>query len=354
MDPGELERRARERLDPAAYDFYAGGADDERTLAENPAAWRRWRLKPRVLRDVSQVDTSVSVCGTSVPTPVWAAPVAAHRMAHDDGELATVRGAAAAGSLMVASTVATVGLEDVAAAAGDAPCWFQLYVRRDRAHADELIARAAAAGYTAVVLTVDLPVLGRRRRDEVHETTPMEALSLPNLHRPGERGAWLAALASQELDPTLDFDDLAELAAQAEQAGLPLLVKGVLRGDDAAACVDAGAAGIVVSNHGGRQLDDAVTGAEALGDVVESVGSRVPVLVDGGLRAGSDVVKALALGASAVLVGRPVIWALSTGGSDGVAALLGELAADTARAMALCGARSIEELDPSVVVRARA
>lgn len=353
MDPGELEQRARERLDPAAYDFYAGGADDERTLAENPVAWRRWRLKPRVLRDVSQVDTTVSVCGTSVPTPVWVAPVAAHRMAHDEGEPATARGAAAAGSLMIASTVATVSLEDVAAAAGEAPCWFQLYVRRDRTHAERMIERAAAAGYRAIVFTVDLPVLGRRRRDERHETTPMERLSLPNFDRAGQPGGWLAALAGEELDPSLDFADLADLAEQARQAGLPLLVKGVLRGDDAAACVDAGAAGIVVSNHGGRQLDDAVAGADALGDVVESVGSRVPVLVDGGLRAGSDVVKALALGASAVLVGRPVIWALATGGSEGVAALLDELTADTARAMALCGARSVEELDPSAVVRAR-
>lgn len=352
MDPDELEQQARELLDPAAYDFYAGGADQERTLADNVAAWRRWRLKPRVLRDVSQVDTSVTVAHTEVATPVWVAPIAAHRMAHDDGELATSRGAAAAGSLLMASTVATTGLEDTAAAAEAGPRWFQLYVRRDRAHAESLIGRAADAGYTAIVLTVDLPVLGRRRRDERHERSPMDALTLPNFAHGGAGGDWLAHLAAGELDPTVDFVDLADLVEQARAVELPLLVKGVLRGDDAAACVDAGAAGIVVSNHGGRQLDDAVSGAEALPDVVESVGSRVPVLVDGGLRAGSDVVKALALGASAVLVGRPVIWALAAGGADGVARLLSELTADTARAMALCGARSVDELDPSMAVRA--
>lgn len=351
MDPHELEQQARGLLDPAAYDFYAGGADQERTLADNLTAWRRWRLKPRVLRDVSQVDPSVTVAGTEVATPVWVAPVAAHRMAHEEGELATARGAAAAGSLLVTSTVATTGLDDVAAAAGAGPRWFQLYVRRDRAHADALIGRAADAGYTGIVLTVDLPVLGRRRRDERHETSPMDALTLPNFADAGGGGSWLAHLAADEFDPTVDFVDLADLVERAGEVGLPVVVKGVLRGDDAAACVDAGAAGVVVSNHGGRQLDDAVSGADALPDVVESVGSRVPVLVDGGLRAGSDVVKALALGASAVLVGRPVIWALATGGADGVARLLSELTADTARAMALCGARSVDELVPSMVVR---
>lgn len=351
MDVSELEQRAAGLLDAAAYDFYAGGADDERTLVDNVAAWRRWRLRPRVLRDVSQVDPTVQVCGTTVPSPVWVAPVAAQRMAHDDGELATAAGAASAGSLMVASTSATVTLEQAADAGGDAPRWFQLYVRRDRAHAESLITRAAEAGYTAIVLTVDLPVLGRRRRDERHAHDPMGELSLPNLAGASGAGHRLAAVTAAEVDPALTFGDLADLAEHAGSLGLPLLVKGVLRGDDAAACVDVGAAGVVVSNHGGRQLDDAVATAEALPDVVESVGSRAPVLVDGGIRAGSDVVKALALGASAVLVGRPVVWALATGGRDGVAALLGELTGDVMRALTLCGARSVDELDPSMVVR---
>lgn len=352
MDLDELEQRARGLLDPAAYDYYAGGADDERTVADNVTGWRRWRLRPRVLRDVSVVDPSVSVCGTNVASPVWVAPSAAQRMAHDDGEAATAEGAAAAGSLMVASTLSTLALEDIADAAPDAPRWFQLYVRRDRAHAESLIRRAADAGYTAVVMTVDVPVIGRRRRDERHRSSPMESLPLPNFERDTSGGgAWLAAIADHELDPSLTLADLADVADVAERAGLDLLVKGVLRGDDAVACLDAGAAGIVVSNHGGRQLDDAVSSAEALPDVVESVGSRAPVLVDGGLRAGSDIVKALALGASAVLIGRPVLWALATGGTDGVAALLSELTADTARAMALCGARSVDELDPDLVVR---
>lgn len=352
MDLDELEARAREVLDPPAYDYYAGGADEERTVADNVTAWRRWRLRPRVLRDVSSVDAGVRVCGTEVGSPVWVAPVAAQRMAHDDGEAATARGAGAAGSLMVGSTMSTVALEDVAEAAPDAPRWFQLYVRRDRAHAESLVRRAADAGYAAVVLTVDLPVVGRRRRDERHATSPMEGLGLPNLERGAAGGAWLAAVSAEELDASLTLADLADLVDLAHGCGLPLVVKGVLRGDDAVACADAGVDGVVVSNHGGRQLDDAVSGAEALPDVVESLAGRVPVLVDGGLRAGSDVVKALALGAAAVLVGRPVIWALATGGADGVAALLGELTADTARAMALCGARTVDELDRDLVTRA--
>lgn len=179
----------------------------------------------------------------------------------------------------------------------------------------------------------------------------MATMTMPNLADVGGAGNELAAVTAGEVDAGLTFDDLADLAEQAGSVGLPLLVKGVLRGDDAAACVDAGAAGIVVSNHGGRQLDDAVATAEALPDVVESVGSRVPVIVDGGIRAGADVVKALAMGASAVALGRPVVWALAAGGADGVAALLDDLTGDVARSMALCGARSVDELDPSMVVR---
>lgn len=343
MDLVELERAARERLDPAAYDYYAGGADDELTLADNVAAWRRLRLRYRVLRNVGGVSTATTVLGTEVPVPVLVAPTAYQRLAHDEGEAAMARGAARAGTVMVASTLATVSLEDVAAAAPDAPRWFQLYVRRDRGWTAELIARAVAAGYRALVLTVDLPVLGFRRRDERNHFTLPVGLEMANIGSavPQVEGSGLQAYAAAELEPSLTFDDLGWLRSLCD---LPIVVKGVVRGDDAAACVDAGAAAIAVSNHGGRQLDSAIATADALPDVVDTVGNRAEVYVDGGVRGGTDVVKALALGARAVLVGRPVLWGLATGGAEGVAGVLDGFAQETARAFALCGATSVEEV----------
>ncbi|HWB73007.1 MAG TPA: alpha-hydroxy acid oxidase [Egibacteraceae bacterium] len=351
MDFTELERQARGLLKPAAYDYYAGGADDEVTLADNVAAWRRLRLRPHVLRDVSKVSAASAVLGTEVSAPVLVAPMAYQRLAHDGGEAATARGAAAAGTVMVVSTLATVSLEDVAGAAPGAPRWFQVYVRKDRGWVVELVRRAAEAGYRALVLTVDLPVLGRRRRDERHRFTLPEGMEMANVGRstvPAE-GSALEAYARQELDPAVTFDDIAWLA---EASGLPVVVKGVLRGDDAAACLDAGAAAVAVSNHGGRQLDTAVAGADALPEVVAAVAGRGEVYVDGGVRRGTDVVKALALGARAVMVGRPVLWGLATGGADGVAEVLGALRAETERALALCGAASVSELRPDLVVPA--
>lgn len=348
MNLHDLEDRARAALSPQSYDYYAGGSDDERTLAENLASWGRLQLRPRVLRDVSAVDTSTTVLGTEVAGPVLVAPTAAHRLAVEEGEAATARGAAAAGALMVLSTLATVSLEDVAEAAPGAPRWFQLYIRRDRGWSAELVQRAEAAGYRAIVLTVDLPVLGHRRRDDRHPPGLPEGLELVHFRgRTSTDGQWLAATARTDLDSSLTFDDIGWVA---EHTTLPVVVKGVLRDDDAAACVDAGAKAVVVSNHGGRQLDTAVSGAAALSEVVEAVGDRVEVYVDGGVRSGTDVVKALALGARAVLVGRPVLWALATGGEDGVAALLEHLVAETAHAMALCGAAQPTDLTPDLVV----
>jgi 4-hydroxymandelate oxidase len=344
----ELEDRARQVLSPQAYDYFAGAADDERTLAANTEAWERLRLRPHVLRDVSQVTTATTVLKQRMRSPLLVAPIAAQRLAHADGELAMARGAAAAGVPYVLSTLSTVPLEDVAAAAPAGTCWFQLYIRRDRAWSAELVRRAAAAGYRAVVLTVDMPVLGHRRRDDHHPPGLPEGLELVHFTPRGE-GQWLAATAQDDLEPGLTFDDIGWVASLSE---LPVLVKGVLRGDDARRCVDAGAAGVVVSNHGGRQLDTAVTGAEALPEVVAAVGERAAVLVDGGIRSGTDVVKALALGAQAVLVGRPLLWALAVGGEAGVRDLLDELGAQTARALALCGATMLDELTPDLVVGA--
>ncbi len=351
MELQDLEERARAQLDGPAYDYYAGGADDERTLADNVAAWRRMRLRPRVLRDVATVTTATTVLGTEVDAPILVAPTAYQRMAHDEGEAATARGAAAAGTLMVASTIATVALEDVAAAAPDAPRWFQVYVRTDRSWSAELISRAVDAGYRALVFTVDLPVLGHRPRDERNDFTLPDGMEMANMGQavPKGEGSGLAAYASAELEPSLTFDDIGWVHEHA--GGRPVLVKGVLRADDAVRAVEAGADGIVVSNHGGRQLDTALATADALPEIVEAVGGRVEVYVDGGVRRGTDVLKALALGARGVLVGRPILWGLATGGADGVTAVLDELRTQLERAMALCGAADLGDLGPDLVLR---
>lgn len=348
MDIEALERRARELLDPAVYDYYAGGAGLERTVAENRAAWGRLLLRPRVLRDVGTVRTGTTVLGTDSRLPILIAPMAYQRLAHDDGEIAMARAAAEAGIVMVVSTLATTSLEDVATGAPRAPRWFQLYVHRDRGLTKDLLGRAAAAGYEAIVLTVDLPVLGHRPRDDRHRFTLPPHLQMANfgVGSPLADGSALAAYADTSLDPTLTFEDLAWIR---QASGLPLVVKGVLRADDAVASVDAGASAVIVSNHGGRQIDTVVSGAQALPEVVAAIGDRAEVYVDGGVRDGTDVVKALALGARAVLVGRPFLWALATAGQRGVTELLEALRADLVRTMALCGLRAPEEVEPDLV-----
>lgn len=350
MDADAWEAAAREQLSQLAYDYYAGGADDELTLADNLAAWRRLRLRPRVLRDVSVVDTSTTVLGTPVALPVLVAPTAYQRLAHDEGEPATARGAAAAGTVLVVSTLATVRLEEVAAAASQSPRWMQIYLQRNRCACAELVARAVGAGYRALVLTVDLPVAGHRRRDERNGFTLPPGMTLANLGlthpQMPDGGSALAQHVLADFTAAMTFDDVAWLVAQSP---LPVVVKGVLRGDDAAACVDAGAAGVIVSNHGGRQLDGAIATADALPEIVAAVAGRAEVYVDGGVRSGTDVVKAIAIGARAVLVGRPVLWGLATAGAEGVASVLTELGTELARAMALCGAPTIAHLTPDLL-----
>lgn len=350
MDLGELEEEARRHLDPVAYDYYAGGADDEVTLTENLAAWQRMRLRPHVLRDVSTVSTTTKVLGTEVHSPVLIAPAAYQRLANDEGEAATARAAASVGTVMIASTLATVSLEETAAAAPDAPRWFQLYVHTDRDWSAELMGRAVDASYRAIVLTVDLPVLGNRPRDERNAFTLPDGMEMANVGEtvPAGEGSGLEAYASAELDAALTFDDIGWVKEHA--GGLPVVVKGVLRGDDAAAAVDAGADAVIVSNHGGRQLDTAIATADALPDVVEAVAGTAEVYVDGGIRRGTDVVKALALGARAVLVGRPVLWGLAIGGADGVVDVLDQMRTEIARAMALCGAATVGDLTADLVV----
>jgi 4-hydroxymandelate oxidase len=349
MDALQLEQRARAALSVPAYDYYAGGADDELTLADNVAAWSRYRLRPHTLRDVSQVSPVTTVLGTEVSLPLLVAPMAYQRMADDEGEAATARGAARAGTVMLTSTLATVSLEDVAAAAPEGPRWFQLYVHRDRGWTEDLVQRAEASGYRALVLTVDLPVLGHRPRDERNHFALPDGMDHANVpaHLPHVEGSDIAAYAARQLEPNLTPADIEWLRGL---SGLPVLVKGVLRGDDARLAVEAGAAGVIVSNHGGRQLDTAIAGADALPDVVAAVGADVEVYVDGGIRRGTDVVKALALGARAALVGRPVLWGLAAGGEDGVVGVLEGLRAELARAMALCGTPTVADVTRDLVV----
>jgi 4-hydroxymandelate oxidase len=353
LDTGALEAAARERLDPGVYDYIVGGADAERTVADNLAAWSRLRLRPHVLRDVTQVSTATTLLGSEVPAPLLVAPMAYHRMCHPDGEAASAAGAAAAGACYVLSTQATMSVEEVALVAPDAVRWFQVYVVRDRGWTAELVARAAAAGYRALVLTVDVPLLGNRLRDlrnDFRLPTGLKPANAPPAGAARQRELDVDVLAQAgQFDPGLTPEVIGWLA---ERSGLPVVVKGVLRGDDAVACLDAGAAGVVVSNHGGRQLDTVVATTDALAEVAAAVGDRAEVYVDGGVRRGTDVVKALALGARAVLVGRPVLWGLAVGGAAGVERVLSGLAGELRLAMALCGVTGVGELSPDLIAGA--
>lgn len=349
LDLGGLERVAKERMGEMAYAYFSGGAEDERLVEANVAAWSAWQLRPRVLVDVSVVDTATTLCGIDLPTPFVVAPTAFHSLAHHQGEVATASGAAEAGAAMVLSSVSTCALEEVAAEVPGAPRLMQVYVLKDRARTEEMVVRAAAAGYRALVLTVDAPVCGLRRRELRGEVRLPADLALPNLTGSSSAAAHqggFMALVTEEIDPGVTFDDITWLA---EVSGLPVLAKGVLRGDDAARCAEAGAAGIVVSNHGARQLDDAPPTAEVLSEVVEAVDGRTEVAVDGGIRRAADAAKALALGARAVWVGRPVLWALGAGGPAGVTELLQWLTEELRRTMALCGACDLAALDASAV-----
>jgi 4-hydroxymandelate oxidase len=338
VDIAELEQRARRLLTPEIYDYYAGGSGSEQTLRASVSAWQQHWLMPRVLRDVSTIDTSVRLPGlpeTAAATPIAVAPAGFQGLAHSEGEVATARGAARAGALMVLSTRSSSKIEEVAEAVASegGAWWFQVYVMRDRTLTARLVERAVAAGARALVLTGDTPVVGRKRRDRT-EGVVSDAQVLANIGPLAD-----LSLTGQAADVT--FEDIGWLA---RLGGMPVLVKGVLRADDARACVAAGAAGVIVSNHGGRQLDRAAPTALALPAVAAELGSSVPVFVDGGLRTGADVLTALGLGARAVFLGRPVLWALACDGADGVRDLLTGLTGDLAHAMALAGAATVADL----------
>jgi 4-hydroxymandelate oxidase len=347
----EVEALARDTLPPATWDYFAGGAEDEITLRANRTAFEQLELRYRVLVDVSRRDTSLDLLGTRIPAPIVVAPMAFQRLAHPEGECAMARGAAAAGIPMTVSTFSTVPLEEVCAV-GPGPRWFQLYVHRDRGITRELVRRAHAAGYQALVLTVDVPEIGRRERDIRNQFRLAGELRAANFVV-GESdplqeadGSALAAFVGGVREPSLTWRDLEWLRGIAP---LPLLVKGIVRADDARKAADCGAAGVVVSNHGGRQLDGAIASLRALPDVADAVGGRVLVMVDGGIRRGTDIVKALALGARAVMVGRPILWALSLCGDAGVRHALEILKAELDSAMALTGSPTLQSITRDLV-----
>ncbi|MCA1840663.1 MAG: alpha-hydroxy-acid oxidizing protein [Actinobacteria bacterium] len=348
----DYEEAASKVIPEMAWDYYRSGSDDENTLKANRKAFEHYELWPRVLIDVSNVDLSATILGTKVSMPVLVAPTAYHKMAHPDGEVATAQGAAMAGTIMNVSTLATTSLEDVARAS-DGPKWFQLYVHSDRGLTKALIERAERSGYLAIVITVDAPVLGRRVIDERNSFALPEGMRMENIAAAvddleSSSGSALANLVAARHDASFTWADLEWVRSI---TSLPIVIKGIVRPDDASLAVRNGASGLVVSNHGGRQLDGTVASIDALGPVRDSVEDSIAVLVDGGIRRGTDVLKALALGADAVQVGRPIIWGLSTGGTQGVAGVLELLRGELITAMKLSGCPDIKSIDASLVMR---
>ena len=375
--PDALRERAMESLSEEAYGYLVGSAGEERTPGHNRAAFSDHRLVPRVLRDVEERDLSVDLFGETLPAPVLLAPLGVQSILHEDAELATARGAVDAGVPFVLSSASSETMEDVADAADEAadsasggaadgalPRWFQLYWAADRAIAESFVDRAAAADYSALVVTLDTPMLGWRDRDIDDAYLPfLDGEGVANYFadpafrdRLGDDPEANELAAVREFvdvfgDPSLEWSDLEWLC---EYADLPVVPKGILHPDDARAAVDAGAAGVVVSNHGGRQVDNAVAALDALPGVVDAVGDEVPVLFDSGIRRGSDVLVALALGADAVLLGRPYAYGLSIAGADGVSEVCRNLLADLDLTMGLCGVDGVADVDGSLLASSAA
>jgi 4-hydroxymandelate oxidase len=348
----EYEAAAREVMSKMAYDYYAGGALDEVTLRRNESAFDEIRLRYRVLRDVSSRDLATTVLGEEIEMPIVVAPTAFHQLAHTEGEVATARAAGRAGTIMILSTLSNCPIEEVVAAS-QGPGWFQLYGYKDRGVTSELIARAQEAGCTALVLTVDAPFLGSRERDVRNRFEVPSHLAASNLAgNPAllpvsYNASELASYVSEMFDASLTWEVVDWLR---DVTDLPILIKGVVHPEDARLAVEHGAAGVVVSNHGGRQLDTAPATIEVLGEVVDAVGGEVEILIDGGIRRGSDVVKALAFGARAVAVGRPVLWGLAADGEEGVAHVLSILKSELDVALGLCGFKGLSEVTTDVVM----
>jgi 4-hydroxymandelate oxidase len=348
VDFDALEERAKAILKPGAFAFGAAGADDEITAKENVAAWRALRLRPRVLRDVVDTNTRTTILGEDVATPIMFAPTGRHKLFHPEAELASARGTAAAGAVYLMSTYANLTVETVASERRAASQWFQLYYWRNRDEVAALIERVAAAGFSALVLNVDSPVAGwspRAAREQYEPRDDVRNVNIPGA--PIARTAYHPDIAGKVLHPAT-WHDLEWLVAFSP---LPVVIKGVLRGDDAVTAAECGARGVIVSNHGGRYVDTAVTTAAALMDVAAAVAGRTEIYVDGGIRRGTDIIKAFALGARGVLIGRPAIWGLSVDGAAGVTAVFEHLRTDLIRAMQLCGLAKLSEITPDFVTR---
>jgi len=347
----DYEERAREYMEPAVWDTFAQGSEDEVTLEANRQAYTAIWLRPRVLVDVCACDTTTTVLGTPVRLPILIAPVSLHQLVHEEGERATARAAAAAGTIMVASTLSSCSLEEIAIAAAGSPLWFQLYLYRDLCFTQRLLKRVENAGYRAIVLTVDAPYVGNRERDRRNAFTLPESFQFGNFARrwcgEGDETSY-APITWQTRGEriALTWEVISWLRAH---TSLPLVVKGIVTGEDAARAVEAGVDGIIVSNHGGRQLDGTLPTIVALPEVVAAVGGRCEVYVDGGIRRGTDILKALALGARAVLIGRPVIWGLAVGGEVGVRDVLRILHDELTLAMRLAGRPTLAAIDCSLI-----
>ncbi len=354
-----LEEKAYEAMSPEARSYVAGGAGAEDTMRANLEAFRRWRLVPRVLRDVAARDLSTTLLGAVLPSPMLLAPVGVLGIVHPQGELAVARAASSLGVPVVLSTAASRSIEEVAEAAGDGPRWFQLYWPADESLTASFLSRAEAAGYSAIVLTVDLDLLGWRPRDLGRAYLPFlhgegiahftsDPVFAAGLDRPPDEDPTAAVMAwvPQNERSGRTWEDIPALRAQ---TSLPILVKGILHPDDARRAVDAGLSGVVVSNHGGRQVDGAIGALDALPGVVDAVAGEVPVLFDSGIRTGADAIKALALGANAVLLGRPYVWGLALAGEEGVRHAVRSLLADLDITLGLMGLRSPAELDRSML-----
>jgi L-lactate dehydrogenase (cytochrome) len=355
----ELEQRAREAMDPKAANYVWAGAGSEDTIDANAEAFRRRRIVPRMLRDVAARDLSTTLLGTAMPAPLLLAPIGVQKVVHDEGELATARAAAAVGVPMIASTAAHFSLEEIAEAGGDAPRWFQLYWPNDPALARSMVERAERAGYGAIVLTVDTFIPGWKPRDLQQAWLPfLNGMGVANyfqdpvfraaLEKPPEEdvGAATGHFLGIQANPSLNWDDLAQLR---EMTSLPIVIKGIQHPDDAREAVRRGIDGIVVSNHGGRQVDGAIASLDALPAIADAAGDDLTILFDSGVRGGADALKALALGADAVCLGRPYIWGLALGGQAAVETVLKMVLAELDLTMALCGYTRPDELGPEAL-----
>jgi lactate 2-monooxygenase len=356
----ELEARAEEAMDERAANYVFAAAGSEDTMRANREAFDRRRIVPRMLRDVATRDLSTTLLGTAMPAPLMLAPIGVQKIVHPDGELAAARGAAALGLPLIASTASAFTLEEIAAAGGEAPRWFQLYWPNDRDLARSLVERAETAGYQAIVLTVDTFIPGWKSRDLQQAWLPfLNGMGVANyfqdpvfraaLERPPEddQGAATGHFLGIQANPSLTWDDLAWLR---EVTSLPIVVKGIQHVDDAREAARRGLDGIVVSNHGGRQVDGAIASLDALPPIAEAVGDDLAVLFDSGVRGGADAIKALALGADAVLLGRPYIWGLALEGQEGVEKVLKMVLAELDLTMALCGYTRPDQLAPGALV----